>query len=81
MKIIIHCCICEKEVHRNNTMTPSICYRKYMNKSHRICSYCWFNPDTGFALENRSHECPGCIKKLPLTKVSYDKTEVIDLTD
>ena len=81
MKSIIYCCICVKEITDIDNLRPSICYRKYMDKSHPICSDCWFNPDTGFALENRSHECPGCIKNLPLTKVYYNETEVLDLTD
>lgn len=73
--------MCEKEVNQNTTMTPSICYRVYMDKSHRICSDCWFHPVSGFAVEHNSHKCPGCIKRLPLTKVSYNEKEPIDLTN
>jgi len=81
MENIIHCCMCEKEINSVNILTPVICYRKYMDKSHRICSECWFNSVTGFAIEDRSHECPGCVKKIQLTKVSYSETEVLDLTE
>jgi hypothetical protein len=75
----VFCCMCKKAV--NHSMTPSICYGRYMDKSHRICSDCWFNPDIGFAGENRSHKCPGCASHFPLTKVSYNGAEVIDLLE
>ncbi len=81
MKSIVYCCICIKEItDMDNNLIASICYRRYMDKSHRICYECWFDPDSGFAIENKSHKCPGCVNKFPLTKISYNKTEIIDLT-
>jgi hypothetical protein len=81
MKSIIYCCICVKEITDMDNLIPSICYRKYMDKSHRICYECWFRPGSGFALENISHKCPGCANKFPFTKISYNETEIIDLTN
>jgi len=81
MEKTVICCLCEKEVNWKITMTPGVCYKKYMDKSHRICFECWFNPTSGFVLENRSHKCPGCMKEMPLTNVSYNESEVFDLTD
>ena len=49
-----------------------------MNKAHRICRDCWWGK---FAIENITHDCPGCKKHLPLTTTdNTDSNEVIDLT-
>jgi len=72
------CCMCGKKVDKENSMTPSICYKQNLDKAHRICSDCWWKD---FSKENRpNHNCPGCTKNMPLTKVTYDNSETIDLT-
>ena len=73
------CCMCEKS---SPSLKPSACLVKHGDRAHRICKECWWDPDTGFAREGASHECPGCKKGLSLLsanliKKSYD---VIDLT-
>ena len=45
--------------------------------SHRICSHCWWQ---SFALENASHDCPGCVKGFPLTEYKKTTPIVVDLT-
>jgi hypothetical protein len=72
------CCMCGKKVDKENSMTPSICYKQKLDKAHRICSDCWWED---FSKENRpNHNCPGCTNNMPLTKVTYDSSETIDLT-
>jgi hypothetical protein len=75
---IVKCCMCEKDVNINDTLIPQICMQINGANAHRICSQCWWDPISGFAREGAPHGCPGCIKKLPLTK---SQTEVIDLSD
>jgi hypothetical protein len=78
----MHCCICEKIADKRDTFIPSRCYSKHGDKAaHRICVNCWWNPTTGFALENASHKCLGCVKKLPLTAYKNESPIFIDLTD
>ena len=80
---ITQCCMCSKNVNVNdktNTLIPLECLQKYGNRAHRICKKCWFKPKTGFAIEGKSHKCPGCEKGLPLTNVRHKTPELIDLT-
>lgn len=76
----VNCCMCGNEVDIKDTLIPRECLNKYGQKAHRICSECWWRPETGFASETASHKCPGCVKNLPLTKVPIKKPEFIDLT-
>ena len=78
---LVLCCMCNNDYDIFNTFIPSICFQKNMNKSHRICSQCWWNSDIGFARENACHKCPGCVYELPLTNVLYNVNEVVDLTE
>jgi len=72
--------MCGKKVDKDNSLMPSECKIKYGSRAHRICEECWFKPETGFAIEGRSHKCPGCEKGLPLTHVEQKPIEVVDLT-
>ncbi len=74
----VNCSICNKKQNIENTLAPSTCFQKNLNKAHRICSDCWWDK---FAVENIKHECPGCNKNLPLTNTqNIDPNEIIDLT-
>lgn len=53
------CCMCENPLDEN-VLIPSQCFTLNGTKGHRICIDCWFNK---FAIEGKSHACPGCIKK------------------
>jgi hypothetical protein len=76
----VRCCMCEKMVDKNKTFIPMNCLKNnWKAAAHRICEECWWDPNTGFALENASHKCPGCVKGLPLTE--YNKEQIIDLTE
>jgi hypothetical protein len=80
----IKCCVCEKDMGEKEEMfTPIQCLKKNFGNAHRICSSCWWDPNTGFALETSDHNCPGCEKNMPLTYFSKipDKDEVVDLTE
>lgn len=74
---LVTCCMCNKKVNIKDTLIPRECLKKHGAKAHRICQSCWWDPISGFSLENLSHKCPGCQKKIPLTKIDYD--EVIEL--
>ena len=75
----VTCCMCEREVDKNNTLIPRACLIEHGLEAHRICNDCWWNPESGFAREDRpDHKCPGCVKKLPLTDVNKEQG-VIDL--
>jgi hypothetical protein len=76
------CCMCGKVINNEHSLIlmPSECKIKYGSRAHRICEECWFDEEKGFALEGRSHKCPGCEKKLPLTYVKQKTPEMIDLT-
>ena len=67
------CCICSKSLDENVdnpvTLIPSQCKAKYRMNGHRLCDVCWFEK---FALEGTSHQCPGCIKNIPLTFWNHD---------
>jgi hypothetical protein len=75
------CCMCEKKVDIKDTFIPRECLNKHYNAAHRICSDCWWDEKNGFAKENVSHKCPGCIKNLPLTYVKKESPIFIDLTE
>ncbi len=66
------CCMCDKPVDlddRVNALVPKQCLNKYGRMAaHRICKECWFEPETGFAVEGAVHKCPGCVHALPLNK-------------
>ena len=77
----VTCCMCEREVDKSNTLVPRACLIDHGRAAHRICHTCWWNPESGFALENRAdHKCPGCLKNLPLIAVENKDPVVIDLT-
>ena len=48
-----------------NVLIPSQCFTVDGTNGHRICIDCWFNK---FAIEGKSHACPGCIKKQNIVK-------------
>ena len=78
--------MCERDVKIKDTLVPRVCLNEHGRKSHRICSECWWNTETGFAREGARHGCPGCEKKLPLTNISNvpssnKPVKVIDLTE
>lgn len=75
-----NCCMCGKPVDKDRALMPSECSIKHGRRAHRICEECWFRPETGFAVEGRSHKCPGCEKGLPLTFVKPKTPEMVDLT-
>ena len=64
-----HCCMCDKSVSNKDSLVPLACLRQHGSKAHRICQPCWWDPETGFALETSKHDCPGCKRGLPLTTV------------
>ena len=77
----VKCCMCEKIVDKNNTFIPKECLINNGKKAaHRICKECWWNPETGFAREDAPHNCPGCLKGLPLTEHKREEPIVVDLT-
>jgi hypothetical protein len=77
----VTCCMCEREVDKNNTLVPRVCLNTYSSRAHRICNDCWWDPVSGFARENATHGCPGCAKKFPLTNVKSKKIgEIVDLS-
>lgn len=76
----VKCCMCKREVDKNNTLIPRDCLIEHGIEAHRICNDCWWNPVSGFAREDRAdHKCPGCVKNLPLTVVNKEQG-MIDLT-
>jgi hypothetical protein len=80
---ITQCCMCNKTLNVNdktNALIPLECLRNRGLEAHRICKECWFDEEDGFALEGKSHKCPGCEKGLPLTRVKVKPPEMIDLT-
>lgn len=78
----VQCCMCENTVNKDEALIPRVCLVKHgINRAHRICRDCWLNLKTGFARENASHECPGCIKGIPLTEYKKMPPVVVDLTE
>ena len=51
--------MCENSIDENILM-PSQCFTINGTRGNRICIDWWFNK---FAMENKSHKCPGCDKK------------------
>jgi len=80
-KSCTQCCMCEKMVAVKDTFVPRECLMKHGKAAHRICENCWWNEKTGFALESTSHECPGCKKGVPLTRVKKEPPIFVDLTE
>jgi hypothetical protein len=70
----IPCSMCNKTTTRSESLTPLQCLNKHGQQSHRICKDCWFNEETGFALENKKHSCPGCLTNLPLNPLPKSNT-------
>lgn len=75
------CSMCEKQFPINNTLIPRECLMKNGKAAHRICQNCWWDPETGFALDSSSHKCPGCQKGLPLTSYKKVPPIFVDLTE
>lgn len=63
------CVICGKYTSNKQdsgkSFQPKQCQKKTWRYAHKICGKCWWGD---FALEGRSHACPGCVKGLPLPK-------------
>jgi hypothetical protein len=75
----INCCMCNKEIINEDGLIPAKCLTKYGSiRAHRICEECWFDK---FAKEGVNHNCPGCIKNLPLKGLPNDNSVIIDLTE
>ena len=75
----VQCCICSQTECIRDTLIPRKCLKTNAFSAHRICNKCWWVPETGFAVEERNHDCPGRKKGLPLNK-NKDNGVVIDLT-
>ena len=71
--------MCEKTTCKKSSLAPASCLAKNMDKSHRVCQKCWWDPKKDFALETRSHKCRGCQKNMPLNQSTLIPS-VIDLT-
>ena len=78
----VKCSMCERMVNKDDTLIPRECLLRYGKKTaHRICDKCWWDSETGFALESSSHLCPGCQKGLPLTPYKKESPIFVDLTE
>jgi DNA repair exonuclease SbcCD ATPase subunit len=77
----VNCCNCGKEISKMGSLIPRKCSRINYQNSHRLCKECWFDGPNAFANENRSHNCPGCEKKLPLTINTKNNNDIVDLTE
>ena len=75
----LQCAMCDKYTCKKTSLTPASCFAKNMDKSHRVCQKCWWDPQKGFALETSSHKCMGCRKNMPLNR-SFLLPSIIDLT-
>ena len=75
----VKCVMCEKTTCKKSSLVPASCLAKNMDKSHRVCQKCWWDPKKGFALETSSHKCRGCQKNMPLNQSTLIPS-VIDLT-
>lgn len=73
--------MCERIVLLEITFVPGKCLMKHGKAAHRICEDCWWDNEKGFALETSSHECPGCLKGLPLTPFIKEPPIFVDLTE
>ena len=76
----VKCSMCIKKINKNEGLIPAKCLMENGKSAHRICSNCWWDPLKGFALEYRSHRCPGCQKGLLLTEYKKDGPIFVDLT-
>ena len=75
----IKCCMCNKEIQREDGLMPAKCYMKNdAKRAHRICQECWWS---GFAKEGVNHACPGCVKGLPLNGPTIDYSQVVGIDD
>jgi hypothetical protein len=81
------CCVCEKSIIDGSNLRPVRCFQWNSERSHTLCSTCWFTGKDGripFAREGENHNCPGCEKQLPLyPKIKTfvkDNVAIIDLT-
>lgn len=60
------CCMCQVNKICPGFLTPSDCLISHgLEKSHKICQSCWWSD---FAIEESTHKCPGCSKKLDFPK-------------
>jgi len=77
--MLIKCCICETVVYNKQTFIPRKCINRYGEYlAHKICDQCWWDH---FADEYADHNCPGCIKGLPLTERNIYRAPIfVDLT-
>lgn len=81
------CCMCEEPTDYISSLIPRACpYGS--DRQHRICNICWWSGKHGkiaFASENASHQCPGCVKNLPLsnwkTSANQNKNQPVDIID
>ena len=71
------CCMCNKTT--VDPLIPLSCFIKYLNRGHKVCQSCWWDPVVGFALESTRHACPGCEKKIELPFAKTEPT-IVDLT-
>ena len=74
----VKCSMCLQSVSKNDSLIPAKCLMNHGQRGHRICNDCWWSK---FAIEGTNHECPGCEKDLPLTKVSRKTPETIVISD
>ena len=71
------CCMCGKKINSGEALVPQECLMKYGKyRAHKICPECWWGE---FAKEGVTHNCPGCVKNIPLPP-NPDANVVIDLT-
>jgi hypothetical protein len=75
----VECCICGESNDVGKTLMPRKCLNQHGVSAHRICQKCWWDKKTGFALEGVNHDCPGCVKGIPLNK-NKTPVETVDLT-
>ena len=75
------CGMCQRFVLLEITFVPGKCLTNHGKAAHRICEVCWWDNEKGFALETSSHECPGCLKGLPLTPFIKEPPIFVDLTE
>ena len=55
------CCVCTKQ---SGKFMPIQCfYYRSESNSHKICQDCWWDEEKGFAIESKSHKCPGCVEE------------------
>ena len=75
----VKCCMCDKEIVKKDGLMPGKCFRKHgAIRAHRICQECWWSV---FAKEGTNHDCPGCVKGLPLNGPPIDYSKVIEISD